>query len=510
MVPRRSAVRRRLRLHPGMYAFAAVLAFAGLAAGAAPAAAGVLVPDRDFDPSLPDHCLGACSLRGAVLAANLAPGPDVVLLGPGTYRLAVGGRGESAGAGGDLDVHGDLTVIGAGADRTVIDAAGLDRAFEVHRDAVLTLHGVTVRGGDAGSGDGGAIAAGAGSRLVLSRVTIEGSSAGGSGGGIWAAGSLSVADSTLVGNHAEQRGGGIAAFEAVEIAGSTLSDNHAHATDGGAIWLATGAVLDLRSSTLCDNSAMSRGGGLKADTGATARVSGSIVAGNASWAGGPDCAGPVSSEGHNLIGIGHLCGGLADGAGGDQVGGGDGGPLAAMLGPLAMNGGPTPTHAPLAGSPAIDRGDPDAGCGGADQRGEPRPAAPDAAGGPARCDVGAVEVGTRCVAGPGALCMGAGRFRVSATWEVEPGAAPEPAHAVQLTSDTGWFWFFRDSNLEVVAKLLDACAGFDRWWVFASGLTNVGVALTVEDLVGGDVRTYRHERGAAFVPVQDTDAFRCP
>jgi hypothetical protein len=340
-------------------------------------------------------------------------------------------------------------------------------------------------------------------------VGVEGSVAGGSGGGIWGAGALSVRDSTVVGNHAEQRGGGIAAFEGVEIAGSTLSDNHAHVTDGGAIWLPAGAVLDLRASTLCDNSAMSRGGGIKAESGAVAQVSGSIVAGNASWAGGADCAGPITSGGHNLIGVDHLCGELADGAGGDQVGGGDAGPLAAMLGPLAMNGGPTPTHAPLEGSPAIDRGDPEAGCGRADQRGEPRPAAPDTAAGPARCDVGAVEVSARCVVGPGALCMADGRFRVSAAWQVDPEAAPEPAHAVQLTPDTGFFWFFRDSNLEVVAKLLNACAGFDRWWVFASGLTNVGVTLTVEDLATGASRTYRHQPGEAFQPLQDTDAFPC-
>jgi len=488
-------------------AFAAVLAFAILAVPA-PAAADVVVPDRTFDPLLPDHCIGGCSLRGAVLAANLAPGPDVVLLGAGTYRLAVPGRGENAGAGGDLDVHGDLTVIGAGADRTVIDAAGLDRAFEVHGGAVLTLHGVTVRGGDAGAGDGGVIAAGVGSRLVLSRVTIEGGRAGGDGGGIWSAGALSITDSTLAGNHAEQRGGGVAAHEAVEIAGSTLSDNHAHVTDGGAVWLATGAVLDLRSSTLCDNSAMARGGGLKADPGATAEVSGSILARNASWAGGPDCAGPVTSGGYNLIGAGHLCGDLADGAGGDRVGAVHA-PLEAMLGPLAMNGGPTPTHAPLAGSPAIDYGDPAGGCGRTDQRGEPRPAALDPAGGPARCDVGAVEASARCVVGPGALCMADGRFRVSATWEVDPGAAPEPARAVQLTPDTGYFWFFRDANVEVVAKVLDACAGFGRWWVFASGLTDVGVTLTVDDLAEGRGRTYRNDRGAAFAPVQDTAAFPC-
>jgi hypothetical protein len=85
------------------------------------------------------------------------------------------------------------------------------------------------------------------------------------------------------------------------------------------------------------------------------------------------------------------------------------------------------------------------------------------------------------------------------------------ARAERLTGDTGYFWFFRDSNVELVVKVLDACAGFGRHWVFASGLTNVGVEITVEDLVGGTAKSYTHEPGAAFGPIQDTDAFAgCP
>jgi hypothetical protein len=44
----------------------------------------------------------------------------------------------------------------------------------------------------------------------------------------------------------------------------------------------------------------------------------------------------------------------------------------AMIGPLADNGGPTLTHALLAGSPAIDAGD-DLACLATDQRGIARP-----------------------------------------------------------------------------------------------------------------------------------------
>ena len=71
-------------------------------------------------------------------------------------------------------------------------------------------------------------------------------------------------------------------------------------------------------------------------------------------------------------------------------------PLAQILGPLKNNGGPTQTHALVAGSPAIDAGNP-GGCrdnSGAllqtDQRGFPRNVDGNSDG-TARCDIGAVE-----------------------------------------------------------------------------------------------------------------------
>ncbi len=119
------------------------------------------------------------------------------------------------------------------------------------------------------------------------------------------------------------------------------------------------------------------------------------------------------------------------------------------------------------------------------------------------------EKGSTCATGPEALCLG-GRFRVEATWETADGAIGTGS-AVELTNDTGYFWFFSQTNVEVLVKVLDACGDpFDRFWVFAAGLTDVEVTLTVTDTQTGAVREYHNPQRTSFVPIQDIDAFACP
>jgi hypothetical protein len=108
-----------------------------------------------------------------------------------------------------------------------------------------------------------------------------------------------------------------------------------------------------------------------------------------------------------------------------------------------------------------------------------------------------------------ALLLLDGRFRVTATWRTAEGATG-PAVAVPLSNQGGAFWFFRPTNLEIFVKLLDGCDLNNRFWVFASGLTNVEVALRVEDLATGTVKTYQNPLGHAFEPVLDTQALACP
>jgi hypothetical protein len=122
----------------------------------------------------------------------------------------------------------------------------------------------------------------------------------------------------------------------------------------------------------------------------------------------------------------------------------------------------------------------------------------------------AVRALSSACAGDTALCLQGGRFKVTAEWET-PAGQRGSGKARPLTDESGTFWFFAESNVEVIVKVLDACGAFGRFWVFAAGLTDVGVELRVEDTATGAVRTYPHPAGKPFQPLQDTNAFvTCP
>ena len=68
-------------------------------------------------------CDADCSLREAIIAANVAAGANTITIPAGIYTLTITGTDEDAAATGDLDLSSDITIIGAGAESTVIQAA---------------------------------------------------------------------------------------------------------------------------------------------------------------------------------------------------------------------------------------------------------------------------------------------------------------------------------------------------------------------------------------------------
>ncbi|HKV10350.1 MAG TPA: pre-peptidase C-terminal domain-containing protein, partial [Thermoanaerobaculia bacterium] len=115
-----------------------------------------------------------------------------------------------------------------------------------------------------------------------------------------------------------------------------------------------------------------------------------------------------------------------------------------------------------------------------------------------------------CVPGSTTLCLANGRFQVEVGW-TRPNGETGTGRSVPLTADTGYFWFFSDTNVEMVIKVLDACGLNNKFWVFAGGLTDVRTEIRVTDTLKGVTKTYTNPQGTAFRPIQDTGAFAtCP
>jgi photosystem II stability/assembly factor-like uncharacterized protein len=113
-----------------------------------------------------------------------------------------------------------------------------------------------------------------------------------------------------------------------------------------------------------------------------------------------------------------------------------------------------------------------------------------------------------CAADVTSLCLNASRFKVEAQWMTSDGQRGA-AQGVGLTADTGYLWFFSSSNVEAVVKVLNGCGLGGHYWVFAGGLTDVNVVITVTDMQTGNQKMYINPPNTKFQPIQDTSAFTC-
>ena len=163
---------------------------------------------------------GQSTLRAAIMEANARPGEDTIILGPGIFTLTLTGRVEdfrlntagniaSSSETGDLDILDNLNIIGAGTDLTFINAAQLDRLFQIFPGVNLKLSNLTLQNGNATSTDFGGAIFNEGV-TVLDNVLVINSSAG-RGGGIYNSnlGTLTIEDSVFRGNQAVQQGGAL-------------------------------------------------------------------------------------------------------------------------------------------------------------------------------------------------------------------------------------------------------------------------------------------------------------
>jgi CSLREA domain-containing protein len=359
----------------------AVLAAMALFASATHADAATLTVTTTTDGSHGSCTVSVCSLRDAVGTANAASEEDTIRVPAGHYTL---GEGELV-----LTNSHRVTLEGAGARTTTIDANGESRVLEVSEPAVVSIADLTLTGGaptqevagpegeEEEYGPGGAI-------LSFGEMTLDRSVVSDSiaeyGGAIFAAGSLDVEASSLSGNRATYQGGAAEVNGATVLRNSTLTGNESNSSlalspmnrgggeNGGAI--TSYGSTELTGSTIAGNALhpgpTAEGAGIAIAAG-TVTASDSIVAENT---GASQCvAGRAASVGPNIDSDSSCFTGPHD--------------LHAdpLLGGLADNGGPTDTMAPGSSSPVLTVGE---ACDAFDQRGIARPTS--------HCDLGAYEL----------------------------------------------------------------------------------------------------------------------
>jgi len=324
-----------------------------------------LVAGDGTDPSLPDTVTVSASLSPVVttladsgagslrLAAGALPAGTTITFAPALSGATI--LLTSGDIALDRDLVIDATALPGGitlsgdADGSGTPTAGDSRIFQVAGGAVVTLRGLTLRGGYA-----------------------NGANPGNLGGAIFNQGTLAVEACCLADNTAAYAGGAITNFGTLTVGNSTLSRNATQQNAGGAIANSVSATLTVSGSTLAANFAAASGGAI-ANPGALT-IENSIVAGNSALIAAPNISGAIDTElGVNLI---DDLAGISPAPTGAVI------VLAPDLAPLGRCGGPTPTMLPLPGSPAVD-----ASATGlpADQRGMVRPIG-------SGFDLGAVEV----------------------------------------------------------------------------------------------------------------------
>jgi hypothetical protein len=88
-----------------------------------------------------------------------------------------------------------------------------------------------------------------------------------------------------------------------------------------------------------------------------------------------------------------------------------------------------------------------------------------------------------------------GRFDVQVSWRDQHSGRAGFGRAVPSSDQTGFFWFFDPSNIELVVKVLDGRPVNGAFWVFYGALSDVEYWVTVSDSVTGKVKQYHNPPG---------------
>lgn len=305
--------------------------------------------DRTDDVAASTACTAAptdCSLRGAVLASNAnGVSSDMVTFTANTPTLTVVGN-DNSGNGGDLDINGNLTVLGNGSGSTILSttytASGTNdhKIFGVNQDGffnslAVSFSGVTIQNGfnrapcgsflDTGGGGDFFLTSTGNSHSITNSIIrnnnadlcttshgggINIDSSGSASVGGPNLGTVNITNSTFSGNTSDAEGGGLnAAADKHDVVITNSVFGGANPVDGNQTELASmgnGAGIDIEHSfggtvtinggSVQNNTAARTGGGITVTFNTNFSLNGTSISNNTS-----NSSGSGSSAGGGVV-----------------------------------------------------------------------------------------------------------------------------------------------------------------------------------------------------------------
>lgn len=254
-------------------------------------------------------CPSGCAYTTLQAAVDAVQTGDTVRICAGTF----------AGEAGRVVIAKNLTLVGAGTGKTILDGESADnqRVVDVAPGAVVTIRDLTIMRGNHPSDVGGGV-------RNQGTLTLDGCLIGenkaGSGGGVFNEihATLTLTDCTIDGNAAMAgSGGGLYNSNDATLTarGCTMVDNTAR---NGAGLYSYDASLSMTDTTVSGNTATNQGGGVRVTAGGTALLSRCRIENNAAEDGG----GLMNHLAVVTIGDSQITGNTATTGGGAYVGGG--------------------------------------------------------------------------------------------------------------------------------------------------------------------------------------------
>ena len=282
-------------------------------------------------------------------------------------RSSITNNRADLNAGGGISFDGSLNISNSLVSGNQTTGAGAHRGGGIYARGDLNITDSLISGNRALStnGDGGGIYVYNTGNATILNTSIVDNQANQEGGGFYVRGgngntpTVILSNSTISGNRTNvNSGGGLYIFEAnATIVNTTVSGNYSF-DEGGGIYVGgtTGtATITITNSTITGNTSGATGqggGGLFALNNINAEINNSIIAGNsASGTPGNDIfdLNNILTGTNNIYSTGGLFGATLNNSTAVSN-------IDTVIGALADNGGPTQTHALIAGSAAIDQG----------------------------------------------------------------------------------------------------------------------------------------------------------